>query len=206
MKNYIEISTVVLFAILVHSALTASLVNMFMTLHGVGGGAGGVGAGVEDDFGSYDGHGGAVGNYGGVGNNNYDLNDYLNGAVARTTPSDDDDDDGSGVAYKWNDVRKVMQMGEPPLSSTMHHEQQQQSLSKKRPSIIPTTTTTTADNLSLEAYSAMLYKHRQASSLSSDDDSSDDQQDQVAGGMVDKRGAKQSKLRLIQQNKFRYMR
>lgn len=40
MKNlYKELSTVVLFAILVHSALTASLVNIFMTLHGVGGGA-----------------------------------------------------------------------------------------------------------------------------------------------------------------------
>ena len=39
MKNlYKELSTVVLFAILVHSALTASLVNIFMTLHGVGGG------------------------------------------------------------------------------------------------------------------------------------------------------------------------
>ena len=152
MKNYIEISTVVLFAILVHSALTASLVNMFMTLHGVGGG---VGVGVEEDFGSY-GHGGAVGNYGGVGNNNYDLNDYLKGVAARRTPSDDDDD-GSGVAYKWNDVRKVIQMGDSHLSSTMHYEQQQQqSLSKKRPSIIPTTTATTADNLSLEAYSAML--------------------------------------------------
>jgi hypothetical protein len=41
MKNYKEISTVVLFAILVHSALTASLVNIFMTLHGVGGGGDG---------------------------------------------------------------------------------------------------------------------------------------------------------------------
>ena len=46
MKNYVELSTVVIFAILVHSALTASLVNIFMTLHGVGGG-GGAGEGVE---------------------------------------------------------------------------------------------------------------------------------------------------------------
>mmetsp|Transcript_18936 Transcript_18936/g.29198 ORF Transcript_18936/g.29198 Transcript_18936/m.29198 type:complete len:158 (+) Transcript_18936:190-663(+) len=42
MKNYKELSTVVLFAILVHSALTASLVNIFMTLHGVGGGGDGM--------------------------------------------------------------------------------------------------------------------------------------------------------------------
>ena len=47
MKNYVELSTVVIFAILVHSALTASLVNIFMTLHGVGGGGGGAGEGVE---------------------------------------------------------------------------------------------------------------------------------------------------------------
>ena len=47
MKNYTELSTVVIFAILVHSALTASLVNIFMTLHGVGGGGGGKGEGVE---------------------------------------------------------------------------------------------------------------------------------------------------------------
>ena len=47
MKNYVELSTVVIFAILVHSALTASLVNIFMTLHGVGGGGGGKGEGVE---------------------------------------------------------------------------------------------------------------------------------------------------------------
>ena len=98
--------------------------------------------------------------------NNYDdLNDYLNGAAARTIPSDDDD--SSGKAYKWNDQRKVTQMGETHL---FMHEQQQQSLSKKRPSIIPTTT----DNLSLEAYSAMLYKHRQATSQLSSDDSDDD--------------------------------
>ena len=38
MKNYKEISSVVIFAILVHSALTASLVNIFISLHGVGGG------------------------------------------------------------------------------------------------------------------------------------------------------------------------
>ena len=43
MKNlYTELSTVVIFAIFVHSALTASLVNIFMTLHGVGGGGEGV--------------------------------------------------------------------------------------------------------------------------------------------------------------------
>ena len=202
MKNYIEISTVVLFAIFVHSALTASLVNMFMTLHGVGGGGGGGvgGVGVEDDFGGGS-HGGLGDdddfgsshdvNYGVVGNNNYDdLNHYLN-AASRTTPFDDDD--GSGKAYKWHDQRKIMQMGD-----THQSLQQQQSLSKKRPSIIPTTTTT--DNLSLEAYSAMLYKHRQSTS------EVEEEEDHEIGGMVDKRGAKQSKLRLIQQNKFRYMR
>jgi hypothetical protein len=44
-KSYKEISAVVLFAILVHTALTASLVNMFMSLHGAGGGSGIGGAG-----------------------------------------------------------------------------------------------------------------------------------------------------------------
>eukprot|EP00986_Skeletonema_menzelii_P014920 scaffold10578_cov158-Skeletonema_menzelii.AAC.13 len=49
MKNYVEISAVVLFAILVHSALTASLVNIFMTLHGVGGGGGGLQLATTDN-------------------------------------------------------------------------------------------------------------------------------------------------------------
>mmetsp|Transcript_2906 Transcript_2906/g.4477 ORF Transcript_2906/g.4477 Transcript_2906/m.4477 type:complete len:154 (+) Transcript_2906:191-652(+) len=103
MKNYKELSTVVLFAILVHSALTASLVNIFMTLHGVGGGGDGMESWSSDS--------------------DLYVSDALSGSENRHDVS------SSSTTSRWDDSWLISSCAD---SSSSCNVPQQQSLAKKK--------------------------------------------------------------------------
>eukprot|EP00573_Skeletonema_grethae_P001234 CAMPEP_0201686266 /NCGR_PEP_ID=MMETSP0578-20130828/779_1 /ASSEMBLY_ACC=CAM_ASM_000663 /TAXON_ID=267565 /ORGANISM="Skeletonema grethea, Strain CCMP 1804" /LENGTH=166 /DNA_ID=CAMNT_0048170303 /DNA_START=190 /DNA_END=693 /DNA_ORIENTATION=- len=145
MKNlYKELSTVVLFAILVHSALTASLVNIFMTLHGVGGG-GDVEQWVADS----------------------EL--YFSDALRKNQCDGGALAPSSSAASRQEDswlISPCVDSSSSP-SSCSSNFQQQSPLAKKK-----IVASSDDDNISLETYSAMLMKHRQTEggALGSSDD------------------------------------
>lgn len=136
MKNlYKDLSTVVLFAILVHSALTASLVNIFMTLHGVGGGGDVEQWAADQELYFSD----ALRT-----NEHHD-----GGAVAPSSTSSLRDD-------SWLLSSCIDSSSSSSSYSSCSNLQQQSPLAKKK-----IVASSDDDNISLETYSAMLMKHRQ---------------------------------------------